>query len=111
MMSRFSPLALPVILAAGLAGCVERGGWKPAPRLEPQALAAQQALAGTKVDAAAWPAEGKVLLSDWRPAQALGQAGRPSPETRTSCCRPSPRLASSCRIRSKSDGRNHLKES
>src|ERR1700756_6060540 len=58
MTSRFSPLALPVILAAGLAGCVERGGWKPAPRLEPQTLTAQHALAGGKVDAAAWPAEG-----------------------------------------------------
>ena len=58
MTSRFSSLAFPVILAAGLAGCVERGGWKPAPRLEPQALTAQQALAGAKFDAAAWPAEG-----------------------------------------------------
>lgn len=58
MTSRFSSLALPLILAAGLAGCVERGGWKPAPRLEPQTLTAERALAGAKVDAAGWPSEG-----------------------------------------------------
>jgi len=44
-------------LAASLAGCVDRGDWKPAPRLEPQALGAQQTLAGARLDAAAWPAD------------------------------------------------------
>src|SRR5207302_1693193 len=58
MTPRKLPVVLPLALAATLAGCVERGGWKSAPRLEPQALSASQALAGAKVDAAAWPAEG-----------------------------------------------------
>src|SRR5256886_13465859 len=31
--------------------------WKPAPRLEPSSLAAQQTLAGARLDAAAWPAD------------------------------------------------------
>ena len=46
---------LAATLAASLAGCVDRGDWKPAPRLEPQALSAQQTLAGARLDAAAWP--------------------------------------------------------
>ena len=49
--------ALAATLAASLAGCVDRGDWKPAPKLEPQALGAQQALAGARLDAAAWPAD------------------------------------------------------
>src|SRR3982074_3168138 len=44
-------------LAASLAGCVERGDWKPAAQLQPQALGAQQTLAGAKLDAAAWAAD------------------------------------------------------
>src|ERR1700730_14788223 len=48
---------LVTTLAAALAGCVDRGDWKPAPKLEPQALGAQQALAGARLDAAAWPAD------------------------------------------------------
>src|ERR1700730_6097894 len=47
---------LVATLAAALAGCVDRGDWKPAPKLEPQALGAQQALAGARLDPAAWPA-------------------------------------------------------
>src|SRR2546430_16225394 len=43
--------------AASLAGCVDRGDWRAAPRLEPQALGAQQALADARLDAAAWPAD------------------------------------------------------
>src|SRR2546421_4348003 len=58
MTPRKLPVVLPLALAAALAGCVERGGWKSAPRLEPHALTASQALAGAKIDAAAWPAEG-----------------------------------------------------
>src|ERR1700694_1131617 len=50
-------IVLVATLAALLAGCVERGDWKPAPQLEPQALSAQQALAGARLDAAAWPAD------------------------------------------------------
>src|ERR1700732_1830227 len=48
---------LAATLTASLAGCVDRGDWKPAPRLEPQALSAQQTLAGARLDAAAWPAD------------------------------------------------------
>jgi len=44
-------------LTASLAGCVERGDWKRAAQLQPQALGAQQTLAGAKLDAAAWPAD------------------------------------------------------
>ncbi|TLY61864.1 MAG: fusaric acid resistance protein, partial [Gammaproteobacteria bacterium] len=58
MNPRKLPVVLPLALAATLAGCVERGGWKSAPRLEPRSLTASQALAGAKIDAAAWPAEG-----------------------------------------------------
>src|SRR6266853_1345236 len=50
-------IVLGVTLAASLAGCVERGDWKPAAQLQPQALDAQQTLAGAKLDAAAWPAD------------------------------------------------------
>src|ERR1700674_2716943 len=50
-------IVLVAALAASLAGCVERGDWKPAPKLEPQGLSAQQALAGARLDAAAWPAD------------------------------------------------------
>ena len=45
------------VLAVMLSGCVERGGWKPAPQLAPQALAAQQALAPAPVEPGAWPAD------------------------------------------------------
>ncbi|HEY0766633.1 MAG TPA: efflux transporter outer membrane subunit, partial [Steroidobacteraceae bacterium] len=50
-------LLLLATLAASLGGCVGRSDWKPASRLEPQALSAQQALAGARLDAAAWPAD------------------------------------------------------
>src|SRR2546427_381858 len=50
-------IVLAATLAASLAGCVDRGDWKAAPRLEPQALGAQQALADARLDAAAWPAD------------------------------------------------------
>src|SRR6266446_4044407 len=50
-------IVLGVSVAASLAGCVERGDWKPAAQLQPQALGAQQTLAGAKLDAAAWPAD------------------------------------------------------
>src|SRR6266853_1743000 len=55
MSTRYSILA--ATLAASLAGCVDRGDWKPAPKLEPQALGAQQTLAAARLDAAAWPAD------------------------------------------------------
>jgi NodT family efflux transporter outer membrane factor (OMF) lipoprotein len=44
-------------LAAALAGCVERGDWKPAPQLAPQALRSERTLANAQLDAAAWPAD------------------------------------------------------
>src|ERR1700751_6166272 len=50
-------LTVPLGCAAALAGCVGRGDWKPAPRVEPQALTAQQTLAKTPVDEAAWPSD------------------------------------------------------
>ena len=50
-------LTVALTLAATLAGCVERGDWKPAPRLEPQGLAAQRSLSDAKVEPAAWPAQ------------------------------------------------------
>jgi NodT family efflux transporter outer membrane factor (OMF) lipoprotein len=49
---------LAPLLVAALAGCVDRGDWQPAPQLAPQALSASGTLAGAKIDAAAWPADG-----------------------------------------------------
>jgi len=47
------------VLAAtlALAGCVDRGGWKPAPELKPAALHAEQTLGAAKRDSAAWPVD------------------------------------------------------
>jgi NodT family efflux transporter outer membrane factor (OMF) lipoprotein len=42
-------------LAVFLGGCVERGDWKPAPQLAPQALGAARTLEGSQLDAGAWP--------------------------------------------------------
>jgi len=55
MSTRLSIIA--PIAALALAGCVDRGGWRPAPQLAPQALTADRTLAETKVDASAWPAD------------------------------------------------------
>jgi NodT family efflux transporter outer membrane factor (OMF) lipoprotein len=44
-------------LAVSLVGCVDRGDWKPAKQLAPQGLTAERSLAGSAVDAAAWPAD------------------------------------------------------
>src|SRR5215467_1652124 len=43
-------------LALLAAGCVDRGGWKPAPQVAPQQLSSAQSLAGTREDPTAWPA-------------------------------------------------------
>jgi NodT family efflux transporter outer membrane factor (OMF) lipoprotein len=43
--------------ALALAGCVDRGDWKAAPKLEPNTLAAAQTLQDSKVDPAAWPTD------------------------------------------------------
>jgi NodT family efflux transporter outer membrane factor (OMF) lipoprotein len=48
---------IPLFLALSLAGCVDRGGWKPAPQVAPQTLAASQTLAAATVNPAAWPAD------------------------------------------------------
>lgn len=48
---------LPIACAALLGGCVGRGDWKPAPRVDARRLEAQQTLAGTTVDRTAWPSE------------------------------------------------------
>jgi NodT family efflux transporter outer membrane factor (OMF) lipoprotein len=50
------PALLTVLVLAG--GCVDRGNWKPAPQLTPQALEADRTLGTAKVDAAAWLADG-----------------------------------------------------
>lgn len=50
-------LLLVPFLALLLSGCVERGDWQPARRLDAQALGGAQALRGVTVDAAAWPAD------------------------------------------------------
>jgi NodT family efflux transporter outer membrane factor (OMF) lipoprotein len=42
-------------VSLALAGCVDRGGWKPATQRTPQSLEATRSLGGAPVDAAAWP--------------------------------------------------------
>lgn len=54
---RRAALVVP-LLSLALAGCVDRGGWKPTARTEPAALGTEQTLAAAHVDAAAWPREG-----------------------------------------------------
>jgi NodT family efflux transporter outer membrane factor (OMF) lipoprotein len=58
--SPFATLIVPGLaaLAMLLAGCVDRGGWRPAAQLAPQALTADRALTGAQVDASAWPKDG-----------------------------------------------------
>jgi NodT family efflux transporter outer membrane factor (OMF) lipoprotein len=58
--SSFAKLTLSGLaaLALLLAGCVDSGHWKPAPKLAPQALTADRALSGAAVDSAAWPQQG-----------------------------------------------------
>jgi len=45
------------LMAFTLIGCVDRGNWKPAPQLKPDALASSQALQDAKLEAAAWPTD------------------------------------------------------
>src|SRR5256885_1603849 len=74
-------ILLAATLAASLAGCVERGDWKPAPRLEPRSLGAQ--VAGARLDAAAWPTEQwRRGYGDRQPDALIAEArgGSPSPE-------------------------------
>jgi NodT family efflux transporter outer membrane factor (OMF) lipoprotein len=60
--TRKSSLMTSVVSAVAalalLAGCVERGDWKPAPQLAPQALTADRALSAAPVDRSAWPQDG-----------------------------------------------------
>jgi NodT family efflux transporter outer membrane factor (OMF) lipoprotein len=49
---------LGAALLAALSGCVDRGGWQAAPQVTPAQLTATRTLAGTPVDASAWPSEG-----------------------------------------------------
>ena len=37
---------------------MDRGGWKPAPQLSPQAVSASRTLADARVEPAAWPGDG-----------------------------------------------------
>jgi NodT family efflux transporter outer membrane factor (OMF) lipoprotein len=55
MTTRSSLLA--ALVAVALAGCVDRGDWKPTSQLEPQSLDTHQTLADAKVDGARWPAD------------------------------------------------------
>jgi NodT family efflux transporter outer membrane factor (OMF) lipoprotein len=48
-------ITLMMLLAVVLAGCVDRGGWKPAPQLTPQSLSASRTLGGAPLDTHAWP--------------------------------------------------------
>ncbi|MBS0579821.1 MAG: efflux transporter outer membrane subunit [Proteobacteria bacterium] len=48
---------LTAAAALAMAGCVDRGGWKPAPKLEPNTLAAGHSLQDTRLDSAAWPGD------------------------------------------------------
>jgi NodT family efflux transporter outer membrane factor (OMF) lipoprotein len=41
-----------------LAACVDRGGWKPAPQLTPEAVTASRSLEAVQPQASAWPAAG-----------------------------------------------------
>jgi NodT family efflux transporter outer membrane factor (OMF) lipoprotein len=56
-MNRRMALLLSVA-AVALAGCVDRGNWKPAPQLAPPALGAEHTLAGASLAPSAWPADG-----------------------------------------------------
>jgi NodT family efflux transporter outer membrane factor (OMF) lipoprotein len=56
-MLRRTALLLPFISLA-LAGCVDRGDWKPAAQIEPRALNTEHTLAPAHIDPAAWPADG-----------------------------------------------------
>ncbi|HEX8783635.1 MAG TPA: hypothetical protein VF764_09700, partial [Steroidobacteraceae bacterium] len=51
--SRLAPL-----LALALCGCVDRGGWRPTPQLAPQTLGLSHTVADSRVEPAAWPADG-----------------------------------------------------
>jgi NodT family efflux transporter outer membrane factor (OMF) lipoprotein len=57
MFRRAAPVVSVWAAIAFLAGCVDRGGWKPASQLAPVALGSERTLAESKVDAAAWPAD------------------------------------------------------
>jgi len=58
MITHRSPtFALLLGAALALCGCVD-SGWKAAPQLAPAQLSAERTLAGTPLDAAAWPADG-----------------------------------------------------
>src|SRR5215831_903911 len=52
---RFLPAPL---LAVALSGCVDRGGWQPAPQLAPQALGLSHTVADSQVEPTAWPTDG-----------------------------------------------------
>ncbi|MFZ1099482.1 MAG: hypothetical protein WAN26_08760, partial [Steroidobacteraceae bacterium] len=63
MNTRSSPFPKSMLLAVTtlavlLAGCVDSGNWRPAPKLAPEALTADRALSGAQVDPSAWPRDG-----------------------------------------------------
>ena len=46
------------LLGVALAGCVDRGDWKPAAQIDPQALTSEHTLAPASINPAAWPTDG-----------------------------------------------------
>jgi NodT family efflux transporter outer membrane factor (OMF) lipoprotein len=55
MSTRLRLLAPALLLT--LAACVDRGGWRPAPQLAPQALSTNRTLAQATLEPTAWPAD------------------------------------------------------
>lgn len=55
-MNTRSKLLAPFLLLT-LAACVDRGGWKPAPQLTPEAVSAERTLADAKLEQAGWPTD------------------------------------------------------
>jgi NodT family efflux transporter outer membrane factor (OMF) lipoprotein len=75
---------LAPFLVLTLAACVDRGGWKPATQLTPQAVSASRTLADARVEPAAWPADGWWHAYGDAQLDALvaqGLAGNPSLQT------------------------------
>jgi NodT family efflux transporter outer membrane factor (OMF) lipoprotein len=79
---------LAPLLALALAGCVDRGGWQPAPQLAPQTLGLAHTVTGTPVEPAAWPAEGWwQRYGDAQLDQLIGEALAGSPSLATAQAR------------------------
>jgi NodT family efflux transporter outer membrane factor (OMF) lipoprotein len=79
---------LAPLLALALAGCVDRGGWQPAPQLAPQTLGLAHTVTGAPLEPAAWPAEGWwQRYGDAQLDQLVGEALAGSPSLATAQAR------------------------